>query len=104
MGKRKANQAKQRKDPKVSKQIIKQKSTQQHEELSENEQRSLFKMLMLNDPQNLERALLSLATISFTSNSPQLLNFYSKDKIERLLQVVDQLESRTSYYALDAIR
>lgn len=45
----------------------------------------MFKMLMMNDTQNLERALLSLATISFNSESPQLQHFYAKDKIERLL-------------------
>lgn len=58
----------------------------------------------MNDKQNLERALLSLATISFTATSPQLQNFYQEELVTRLLQVVDQLETRSSYYALDALR
>jgi hypothetical protein len=51
-----------------------------------------------------ERALVSLASISFNEKSPGTPKFYEAKITERLLKIVDQLESRTSYYALDAIR
>ena len=73
-------------------------------DLSEDENNTLFTMLFMNDQRSLERALMSLATISFTENSKYINNFYEQKVIERLLKVVNQLENRTSYYALDALR
>jgi len=61
-------------------------------------------MLFVNDPKNVERALMTLASISFNEKSPDIPAFYDSKVIDRLLKLADQLETRVSYYSLDAIR
>lgn len=61
-------------------------------------------MLFVAEQRSVERALVSLASISFNEKSPGTAKFFEPKIIARLLKIVDQLESRTSYFALDAIR
>ena len=62
---------------------------------------------MLNNTSDLrkvEKALISIATISLDEGSPVLAQFYHKSTVTTLLKHANQLENRTSYYALDSLR
>jgi hypothetical protein len=66
---------------------------------------NLFQLLnVTNDMRKIEKALITFATISLNESSPSLAKFYDKSTIQTLLKHVNQLENRTSYYALDSLR
>ena len=51
--------------------------------------KTLFQMLFLDEQRKLERALVTLTTISLKEGSPMLENYYDQKLIERLLKVID---------------
>ena len=55
-------------------------------------------MLLSSDHRQIERALISLATLQYNKE------FYEHDVVDRLSNLSNQLENKLSYYALDAFR
>ena len=59
---------------------------------------------LTNDQRKVEKALITFATISLSQDSPCIEQFYEAKQIDRLLKLANQLENRSSYYALDSLR
>ena len=91
---------------KKSRHIQKIRAQQQNSASLDPEQtKSLFEMIFIDgDQRKLERGLMTLSSISLSPTAPNLLKYYDPLLIQRLLKIVNQLENRTSYFALDSLR
>jgi hypothetical protein len=61
-------------------------------------------MVKSADTKKRERALITLASISFDSTEPHLLHFYDSTLVNQLITMSTQIDQTSAVYALDALR